>query len=413
MRKIVLFFTVFVIIIAVFLFQGKNQTKDTINYSNPPPWPLFIGIQYLLRASQAITDTFTPPAIKILSAGLQINRVNTIYTCAKLEIPEILENGPKSGAEIAKITGMSNKMTRRLMRACVALGVFRDVLVTKNDETRTYENTELGDNLRATHPFSVKPMLSSSVEDTQHGWVQFSKHMKDDNSIPFAAAFGYPHSPKSIWQYFDDNPIQREQFDKAMTSMDAIGNGALQEDFEWSKKCNTIVDVGGGRGSLLALLLKVAPNAKGVLFDLPVAIEHAKGYWQSNQDYSHLNSRVEFVQGNFLNQDESGLPKFVETNSCYITKTVLHDWDDEHTLQILKTITRVMKKGDRFIVIETIQMEPETDPLRPLVDLHMRVIGGQERTPEEFEILYNQVGLRIVEIHPTRSLYMIVEAIKE
>ena len=268
--------------------------------------------------------------------------------------------------------------------------------------TRTYTQV-----LRDSHPYSVKHFIGYQIEDAAAGILRILDGAQDESKIPFSIAHNLPHTGHAIWEYFAARPSQDIQFNKAMTALDVLATAALVHDFNWRKKCATVVDIGGGRGSLLAAILTHVPTAKGILFDQPLVVAQSRALWDDK--YKSLLNRVEIIGGSFFNSAE--LP-VSSGGYCFSTKVVLHDWNDSDTLKILSNVAKAMRPGDRFLVLEAIQREPERDLTRVMLDIEMMSAGGRERTIADFSGLFDRVGLKFVAAHPTRSIFTVVEAVK-
>ena len=396
--------------IGISLLLSGPSTRDNLNYHSVLPWPVFtvlVGMSGFLRSA---ADVFTPPAIRAADLTLEIFKLMAVYSCSRAQWPEMLDSGPKSGAELASEANISVAKARRLLRACVAWKVFHETTVaTKGiaDGDRQYLNTPLGDVLRHDHPYSMKALLATNLEDFLSTTAQFWDSVKNDSVYPFSLVHGYEHSEHALWKYYEEHPQQAAQFNRAMTAADALSIGALQHDFGWADKCATIVDLGGGRGSLLAALLTVAPNAKGILFDQPQVVAEARELWQ--QSFEDRLPRTTLLGGSFF--ELGSIPEGVGVgNSCYVYKAVLHDWADRKVLAILRNTAAAMRPTDRLLVIEIVQTKLEAWPVRALLDLQMMTFGGLERTLEEFDAIFGSAGLVRTAVHPTRSLFTIIEA---
>jgi hypothetical protein len=162
------------------------------------------------------------------------------------------------------------------------------------------------------------------------------------------------------------------------------------------------VDVGGGHGHLLASILKAAPLASGVLYDLPAVVEGARARVESEG----LAGRCEIIGGDFFESVPMG-------GDAYVLKTIIHDWDEERALAILRNIHRAMKDDGRLLLVETIIEQGNGPSFSKLSDLHMMIMtGGQERTEQEYATLFERAGFRLQRIVPTDSLMGLVEGVK-
>jgi ubiquinone/menaquinone biosynthesis C-methylase UbiE len=163
-----------------------------------------------------------------------------------------------------------------------------------------------------------------------------------------------------------------------------------------------IADIGGGNGSLLTTILNRFPTTKGILYDLPGVTERAK----TNIERAGLTSRCSVIGGNFFESVPEGA-------DAYLMRHIIHDWNDEKALTILRNIHRVIRPGARLLVIEGV-IPPGNEPhFGKLLDLTMLTLpGGKERTEEEYRLLFQKGGFRIKRIVPTNAQVDIIEGEK-
>jgi hypothetical protein len=395
---------------SIYVAASRRKTQDLTDYGNVPPWPIFIASMTLSSLCRQFADWLTPPAIRVFETTFSVNKALSVYACSRANWPDALADGPKTCGDLAKTGSMSVPMARRLLRACVAAGMFYEVTGGRSDiedADRIFENSPFGDVLRDGHPYSLKHFVGHHVEDTGPGILRILEGAQDESKVPFSLAHNLPHSAHAIWKYFASNPAQDVQFNKAMTALDGIATAALVNDYPWSSKCSTVVDVGGGRGSLLAAIMAQHQGVKGILFDQPIVVTQSRALWDAK--YASLLARATIVGGSFFNTDE--VPKSAG-GYCYSTKVVLHDWNDDDAIKILTNVVGAMQPGDRFLVLEGVQMEPEYVATRAMLDIQMLTIGGRERTVADFKRLFERVGLQFVASYPTRSIFSVLEAVK-
>jgi hypothetical protein len=186
-----------------------------------------------------------------------------------------------------------------------------------------------------------------------------------------------------------------------MTSRSNQENEAVVAAYDFADT-RTVVDVGGGQGTLMASILQVQPNARGVLFDLPHVIATSRTHMASAGD----TARREFMAGDFFASVPAG-------GDLYLLKKIIHDWDDERAQLILTNCRNAMSSTARLLLIEPV-IPPGNDPsFNKLLDLLMLVwtSGGRERTESEHRALLASAGLSLNRVIPTRSAVSIVEAV--
>jgi hypothetical protein len=200
--------------------------------------------------------------------------------------------------------------------------------------------------------------------------------------------------PRGLWSHFQENPEQGRIFNEAMVAKAQVQIQAVVSAFDFSP-FQTIADIGGGRGHLLQAVLAANPAAKGVLFDLPNVIQDAAGA---------ASDRLKLHAGDFF---KDPLPAADAT----IVMEVIHDWADEESLAILKAIRRTAKPGAALLVVEQLVPNDPGPHWSKMLDVHMlTLVGGLQRTREEYDALLRQAGFELASVHPTRSDVSILEA---
>lgn len=181
-----------------------------------------------------------------------------------------------------------------------------------------------------------------------------------------------------------------------MTTMIA---GAVIQAYDFSG-VETVVDIGGGYGTLLLRILDAYPTMQGVLFDLPAVISSACEHLAA----SAVGLRIECVPGDFFQAVPAG-------GDMYLLQVVIHDWDDAAAICILTNCARAMRDESRIVLIE--RLLPEKALEAPAVirgDLNMLVLsGGRERTAREYDQLLTAAGLELMQVVPTQSQWSIIE----
>jgi len=180
----------------------------------------------------------------------------------------------------------------------------------------------------------------------------------------------------SVWEYRAQHPDDARVFDEAMASFTAAGNEAILSGYDFSP-FRKIVDVGGGDGSLIEGILKTNPAVLGVVFDLPHAIKHA----QQRLEAAGLTNRCQAITGDFFESVSDG-------GEAYVLKWIIHDWDDEKAVTILRNCRRAMPQQAKLLLIEAVIPPGNTPSFHKFMDLNMLVMtGGRERTEDEYRAL--------------------------
>src|SRR6185369_13405220 len=334
----------------------------------------------------ACVDMPPPVAMLRIIAGCWMSRA--IYIAAKLGIADLLKDGPKNSEELAQATGMHAPSLYRVLRALASVGVFAE------DEHGRFVLTPLAATLRADVPGSLRAFAVAELDEDHHAaWGQVLHSVKS-GEVAFDRLFGM-----DVWQYRARHPEEGRIFNEAMTSFCSLVNAAIIASYDFSS-IGKIVDLGGGDGSLIASILQANPTMKGVLFDLPHVITGAG----KRIEREGLTERCEVVAGDFFDSVPGG-------GDVYILKWVIHDWDDERSVTLLKNCHRAMVKNGRLLLVEAIISLDNAPSFHKFMDLNMLVMtGGRERTEAGYQALLEAAGFRLTRIIPTQYEMMVIEA---
>ena len=202
-----------------------------------------------------------------------------------------------------------------------------------------------------------------------------------------------------IFEYIGRHPEAARIFDQAMTSLSAGEAPAIVGAYDFSG-IRKLADIGGGQGVLLRAILRSQPRLSGMLFDRPDAVAGL----HEELAREGLAERCEIVPGDFFQAVPAGA-------DAYMLKYVIHDWDDERSLAILRSCRKVMQNDAKLLLVETIVPAPGEPHFAKLQDLEMLVVAGaQERTVEEYSRLLEQAGFELVRVVPTSEPASILEA---
>lgn len=323
-----------------------------------------------------------PPHVAIMQMLLGVFTTKVLAEVTRLNVPDVLErHGPATAAELVEHGVRAYPAAlHRALRAWAALG-----LVTEDTEGR-FGATPLSSVLTATAPGSLKQL------------VQFTGGMlwKVWTGLPEALATGDPQARAQLgmdfFDYVNARPDAMEEFGGAMkaNSFKVIENLLAAYDFSGVRK---LVDVGGGFGHLVIGALERYPALCGVLFELADVIEAAAV--QSPVHDESVRSRLEYVSGDMFAD--------VPSADAYVLKMIIHDWDDEHCTQILRSCVRRLERGGRILCIDAV-LPPVGDPSDApgkLIDVNMMlVMRGKERTRPEWQALYRAAGLEVSAVIP-------------
>ena len=318
-------------------------------------------------------------ALLRMTNGYQVSQA--IHVAATLGIAELLEEGSKSVDELAEATGTYAPTLYRLLRALASVGVFTEQSDGRFGLTppAEYLRTDAPGSLRAWARLIGQPSFWAS-------WGHLLHSVRTGEP-----AFPHLHGT-NVWEHRAAHPEEGEIFDAAMTGLSAPVAEAVAQSYDFSR-VGVLADVGGGEGGLLATILAANPALRGVLFDLPHVVAAAGALLKR----AGLADRCEVVGGSFFET----VPKGAD---AYLLKSIIHDWDDAAAIEILHMCRAAIADTGRLLVVEPV-IQPGNEPDRAkFSDLNMLVmLGGRERTAEDFERLYAEAGFRLTSIVPTGS----------
>lgn len=309
-----------------------------------------------------------------------------VHGAAVAEYAEHLRAGPLSAADLAARADLNPSAVLRHLRACAGVG-----LVTYDGQS--FAATPLLDMLRKDHPQSMRGFaLAQSAPGHWLPWGRFADALRS-GTLQTETALG-----SGIFEYYGQNPAEADAFTEAMESITAAVSGEAVRILD-TVGAERVVDVGGANGALLAPLLEANPSLQGTLFDLPHVLE---GHAFTNVP-EQVRSRIETVGGDFFQS--------VPAADLYLLKWILHDWNDDECVTILRNCRKSIAPGGRIAIIELLLGEIGEGGLAPLMDLNMLVMTtGRERSAAEYSDLLARAGFGEVEITPTKSPMVVITA---
>ena len=274
-----------------------------------------------------------------------------------------------------------------MLRALASVGIFSH----QNDGR--FGLTPLSDTLRSDISGSLRAFAMTELGEEHYPAWGGLLHSVRTGDIAFDHAFGEP-----VWEFFAKNPENAKIFNDAMSGMTAQANEALHAVYDFDG-INTLVDVGGGHGGLITSILKRNPSLRGILFDSPEVIEGAKTLLEG----SGVSDRCELLGGDFFQSVPEG-------GDAIIMKWIIHDWNDEQSVTILKNCHRALPENGKLILVEAVVPSGSEPHFSKFIDVNMLVMtGGRERTEAEFRKLYEAAGFRLTRVVPTESPFSVIE----
>jgi hypothetical protein len=301
-----------------------------------------------------------------------------LHVIAECGAADAVGTGGATPAEIARHTGLAADALDRMLRLLAAHGIFQAAGGGR------YEHTEASRLLRSDAPGSLRSYVR--MNGLRVFWDRYAE-------LDATARTGRPqrdwaHLVDHLAAHADESAI----FNAAMVSKSRTVLPAVAAAYDFGG-FGTIVDVGGGRGHLLELILEAAPQAKGIVFELEHVVADAAP-----------TRRLDLVSGDFFTDP---LP----SADCYLLMDVLHDWNDGDAARILSAVRKAAPAGSRVLIVETLVAETPGPHFGKSLDITMlAVTGGRERSEPQYAALLAATAFKLQRVLPTASHYSIVEA---
>jgi hypothetical protein len=334
------------------------------------------------------TDAVARETLRQLLTGFRAS--DLIAAAAELGLADLLADGPRSSAELAERAAADPDALHRVLRALAQLGVFAML-----DDGR-FALTPLGEPLRSDVPGSLRPLARFwGVECNRRPWLRL-EHTVRTGQTAFDHIYGV-----SWIEYLAAHPDVAAIFNAGMTGLTAAVTDAVVAAYDFSP-FGTIVDIGGGNGTLMVAILAAQDGPRGIVFDLP----HARDGALERLSAAGLAARCEVVGGDFFESVPTGA-------DAYLLKWIIHDWDDQRSVAILRACRRAMAPGSKLLIVERL-LPPGNEPALDVVlgDITMLVhTGGRERTAAEYRALLEAADLRLANTVTTTTPFSVLEAV--
>jgi hypothetical protein len=336
---------------------------------------------------KSATRDILPPHIQLIQMGRAYIVSRTVYAAAELGLADQLACGPKSAAELAHVLDLHAPSLHRLMRSLASLGI-----LTEQAEQR-FALTSLGEALKTGAPGSARASVMISGRPASHSsW----------DNVVYSVQTGKPGFEKAhgvaFFEYLAQHPEDASLFSEMMVGLHSQEAPAVAAAYDFSV-FETIVDVGGATGNMLAAVLARHAGPRGILFDRPHVVKDAPALL----DVKGVRDRVTIEPGDFF----TGVPGGAD---AYILSHIIHDWSEDQCLTILGHVRKAMAPASRLLIVEMVLPPGDAPHPGKMLDMVMLVqLGGRERTESEYVSLLGKAGLRLTRIVPTSSAASIVE----
>lgn len=327
-----------------------------------------------------------PPVLFQMASSYWLSQA--VYVAAKLGLADLLRDGPRSCQELAAATGTNARCLFRLLRALSAARIF---VHTQGDH---FALATAGKSLQSDAPGSQRAIIMTLGEVHYQAWGNLL-HSIRTGATGFASTFG-----TSLFAYLQNSPEAADTFNKGMSDVASMLAYAVLLAYDFSR-ISFLVDVGGGQGKFLSTILQLHPEMNGTVFDQPSTIEQARQRLEGDP----CGRRLAAIGGDFFHFVPEGA-------DAYVLCGVIHDWDDDLAVQILRNCRLAINPKGRLLLVEVVVPDDDAHCFSKLLDLNMMVMtGGRERTRGEFAALLNRAGFSLSRTIPTLAPQSVLEAI--
>ena len=367
--------------------EGRNTRKvRLIDLGKAPPRRAVQAALRVRRGLQRAADALVPPEIAAYETSISFFRTRVAGALAEVGVFDAIGDGRRDAADLAAELDLDADTLHRTLRLAAAQGL------TDVDGEGRFSLTATGHVFRSAGAPSMGPWVRYlNTEAVQSAWA----------ALPETLRTGEPSFPaihgKSVWQHFAENPAEERLFANSMREMTSLALAWIVSGYPWPDE-GVVADVAGGSGPVLAGVLAARPGLRGKLVEAAGVLDEADGHLRR----AGVRDRVELTEGDIFERVDAEA-------DVYVLKDILHDWDDERSVQILRTVAAAMPSGSKLVLVEQLLERNETDPITASVDLHMltQCDGGRQRSVEELHALIRDAGLRPGKVHRTGGPAMV------
>jgi hypothetical protein len=350
--------------------------------------PLLANRYFSTRAARKTEKNPSPPVLFEMATAYWVSQA--IYVAAKLGIADLLKDGPQPYVTLAASTGSDAASLFRLMRALSSVGIFSQLGRDR------FALSRLAQALQTDVPGSLRAMVIT-IGEIHYQACGNLLHSVQTGSPAFDHAFG-----ASLFDYLRQNVGAADAFNQGMANVSSMLAYAVLMAYDFAG-ISSIIDVGGGQGKLLEKVLQFNPEMRGTVFDTLSTIERTKQQLGDNAS----GRRCSYVGGDFFTSVPQGA-------DAYLMCGVIHDWDDNRAITILRNCRRAMAKNSRLLLIDMIVPDTPSASFSKLLDLNMLVMnGGRERTQAEFRALLNAADYKLTRVVPTMAPQSVIEGVSK
>lgn len=311
-----------------------------------------------------------------------------IAVAAELGLADLLSQGPRTAPELAERTRSHAGSLYRILRALASVGIFAE------DPEGHFRLTPLAALLCGDSPVTQRAYAMMMGAEFHAAWGNLL-HSARTGKPGFQKQFN-----RSFFQYLTERPDRHRVFDAAMTAVHGAETQPMLDAYDFGR-FRHVVDVGGGNGLLLSALLEQHPHLRGTLFDLPAVVQRAAPALA----VPALSKRCRVKSGDFFRAVPRGA-------DAYVLRHVIHDWEDAAAVRILRNCRTAMGRQGRLLVVESVIPPGNAPAFAKWLDLMMLLVGGRERTRDEYAALFQAAGLKLKRLIPTAVEICLLECVR-
>jgi len=354
----------------------------------PPVW-LYTLLTTFRNFLKRLYFKMVPPGVAVFEKATSIWMSKALEVACELNLADMIGDGEMSIDELARQSDSDPVALYRMMRLMAGECVFKET------GDRVFANTPMSKALMEGND-SMKHMVMQHLSE-----VNFNLINGMEKSVRTGKNAAVDELGMDVFTFLKTHPEKNELYNKAMSDTSRILGTALLSAYHF-KNIKTLVDLGGGEGTLLFQILRRYCNMKGIVFDFPHVVDAAR---ETARRFG-VENRIQVESGNFFERIPSG--------DAYLLKNVLHIFDDQTSLKLLKNIYKSMPVKGKVLIVEAVIKSDNKPALGKILDLQM-LIGtetGRERTEQEYKALVEAAGFKFIKAIHTVSPFGIIEAIK-
>ncbi|PHT71457.1 hypothetical protein T459_26561 [Capsicum annuum] len=284
-----------------------------------------------------------------------------------------------------------HRLTRILVRyGLLILQKHEDNNVDDGDDGKGYYS------LAPTDRYIMKDGPWNSMEDQDSfffkAWNCLGDWFRNEDPSAFYTAYGDLFWSKLSRDTSSGNWFHANMARDSRSFMNVLIGNEFKDVF---KGLTSLVDVGGGTGTVAMAITKKFPDMKCIVLDLPPVVSNLQG-----------SENLEFVAGDMFQK--------IPAANAVLLKSILHDWNDEECVKILKNCKDAITRSGKVIIIDMVMENPELDDesfqAQLFIDMLMMVfLGSRERNKKEWEKLFFDAGFTSYKIILTLGLRSVIE----